>query len=356
MRIAQVSPLIESVPPKLYGGTERVVSYLTEELVKLGHQVTLFASGDSLTAAELVACSAKALRLDPAVRDPLAHHVLQLEAVRRRAREFDVIHFHTDYLAFPLLRALDAPAVTTLHGRLDLPDLRTLYAEFMDMPLVSISLDQRRPLPDVNWVGTVQHGLPADLYAFHPFPRGDYVVFLGRISPEKRPDRAIAIARAAGVPLKIAAKVDRADEAYFRAEIEPLLDDPLVDFVGELDDAGKAALLGDARALLFPIDWPEPFGLTIIEAMACGTPTIAWPCGAVPEILDDGLTGLLVDSIETGAAAVEKAAALSRLEIRHRFERRFLARRMALDYLAIYRRLAELPAAIGEARPLLLQS
>jgi glycosyltransferase involved in cell wall biosynthesis len=339
MRIAQISPLIESVPPKLYGGTERVVSYLTEELVKLGHNVTLFASGDSQTAAELVACVPKALRLDPHVREPLAHHVLELEAVRRRAREFDILHFHTDYLAFPLLRELGAPAVTTLHGRLDLPDLQPLYAEFGDMPLVSISHDQRTPLAGANWVGTVHHGLPAELYSFQPFPRGDYLAFLGRISPEKRPDRAVAIAKAAGVPLKIAAKVDRADDAYFRAEIAPLLDDPLVEFIGEVDDAGKSEFLGHARALLFPIEWPEPFGLTMIEAMACGTPVIAWARGAVREIVDEGVTGLLVDSVEDAADAVGRVAALSRREVRLQFERRFLARRMALDYQAIYRSL-----------------
>jgi glycosyltransferase involved in cell wall biosynthesis len=340
MRIAQVSPLIEPVPPRLYGGTERVVSYLTEELVRLGHRVTLFASGDSETAAELVPCARRALRLDPAVRDPLAYQVLQLEAVRRRAREFDVIHFHTDYLAFPLLRAIDGASLTTLHGRLDLPDLQPLYGEFDDMPLVSISHDQRKPLPEANWVGTVHHGIPRDLYAFQPCPRGGYLAFLGRISPEKRPDRAISIAKAAGVSLKIAAKVDRVDDAYFRSEIAPLLDDPLIDFIGEVDDAGKSEFLGNARALLFPIDWPEPFGLTMIEAMACGTPVIAWPCGAVREVVDHGVTGLLVDSLEAAVAAVRDVASLPRRSVRRRFERRFLARRMATEYQAIYHRLA----------------
>ena len=350
MRIAQVSPLIESVPPKLYGGTERVVSYLTEERVRLGHRVALFASGDSVTGAELVSSAPRALRLDPHVREPLAHHVLQLEAVRRRAHEFDVIHFHTDYLAFPLLRAIRAPSVTTMHGRLDLPDLQPLFAEFADMPLVSISHDQRKPLPDANWVGTVHHGLPPELYSFQPFPHGDYLAFLGRISPEKRPDRAIAIAKAARVPLKIAAKVDSADEAYFRAEIAPLLDHPLIDFVGEVDDAGKSEFLGDARALLFPIDWPEPFGLTAIEAMACGTPVIAWPNGAVPEVVDEGVTGLLVESLEAAVAAVGAAATMSRREVRRQFERRFVARRMATEYQAIYHKVAHvevLPAAGG---------
>ena len=347
MRIAQVSPLIEAVPPLLYGGTERIVSYLTEELVRVGHQVTLFASGDSHTAAELVPCVPRALRLDPTVREPLAYHILLLEAVRRRASEFDIIHFHTDYLAFPLIRALRTPSVTTLHGRLDLPDLQPLYAEFDEMPLVSISLDQKRPLPGANWLGAVQHGLPADLYAFHPFPRGDYLAFLGRISPEKRPDRAIAIAKAAGVPLKIAAKVDRADEAYFRSEIAPLLDDPLVEFVGEVDDVGKGEFLGNARALLFPIDWPEPFGLTMIEAMACGTPVIAWSCGAVPEVVDHGVTGLIVDSVEAAAAAVGHVAMMSRHAVRRRFEQRFLAERMAADYLRLYDRIIEgLPFAL----------
>jgi glycosyltransferase involved in cell wall biosynthesis len=350
MRIAQVSPLYEAVPPKLYGGTERVVSYLTEELVRLGHRVTLFASGDSVTRAELEACARRSLRLDSSVRDPLAHHILQLERVRRRAKEFDILHFHTDYLSFPLLRELGVPSLTTLHGRLDQPDLQPLYDEFDDVALASISKAQQRPLPQANWVGAVHHGLPADLLPFQPFPRGDYLAFLGRISPEKRPDRAIAIARLAGLPLKIAAKIDRADEAYFHAEIAPLLDDPLVRFVGEVDEAGKAEFLGHARALLFPVDWPEPFGLAMIEAIACGAPVIAWPCGAVPEIVEDGVTGFLVDSVEAAAAAVGRAASLPRRRIRQRFEQRFLARRMALDYLAIYGALrcaAPLPAAGG---------
>lgn len=349
MRIAQVSPLAESTPPRLYGGTERVVSYLTEELVRLGCQVTLFASGDSRTSAELVACCPQALRLDPGVTEPMAHQVLQLEAVRRRAGEFDVVHFHTDYFAFPLARQMGLPTLTTLHGRLDHPELSLLYGEFREMPLASVSDDQRRLLPGANWLATVHHGLPADLYPFYPFPRGDYLAFLGRISPEKRPDRAVAIARAAGLPLKIAAKVDRADEAYYR-RIEPLLADPLVEFVGEVNDAGKAELLGNARALLFPIDWPEPFGLVLIEAMACGTPVIAWRRGSAPEIVDEGVTGFLVDSVSDAAAAIPRAAALSRAEVRRRFERRFLASRMAREYLAAYRRVARwepLPAAGG---------
>jgi glycosyltransferase involved in cell wall biosynthesis len=340
MRIAQIAPLIERVPPRLYGGTERVVAYLTDALVRLGHEVTLFASGDSRTSARLVPCSREALRLDPAVRDPLPHGVLQLEAVRRRADRFDVLHFHTDYLHFPLFRERAHRTVTTLHGRLDLPDLQPLFREFTDMPLVSISDDQRRPMPPVRWLGTVHHGLPPDLLRFEPEPRGGYLAFLGRVSPEKRPDLAIEIARRAGMPLRIFAKVDRVDELYFQQKIAPLLDDPLVEFVGEIDEAAKQRALGDAMALLFPIDWPEPFGITMIEAMACGTPVIAFRRGAVPEVLEHGLTGFIVDSVEEAVAAVGWLGQLDRHAIRRRFEQRFTAERMARDYVALYQQLA----------------
>jgi glycosyltransferase involved in cell wall biosynthesis len=340
MRIAQIAPLIERVPPRLYGGTERVVTYLTDALVRLGHEVTLFASGDSRTSARLVPCSREALRLDPAVRDPLPHDVLQLEAVRRRADRFDVLHFHTDYLHFPLFRERAHRTVTTLHGRLDLPDLRPLFREFTDMPLVSISDDQRRPMPpEVRWLGTVHHGLPRDLLRFEPEPRGGYLAFLGRVSPEKRPDLAIEIAKRAGVPLRIFAKVDRVDELYFQQKIAPLLDHALVEFVGEIDDTAKQRALGDALGLLFPIDWPEPFGLTMIETMACGTPVIAFRRGSVPEVLEHGLTGFIVDSVEEAVEAVGRVSSLDRHAIRRRFEERFTAERMARDYLALYQRM-----------------
>ncbi|HEX6011595.1 MAG TPA: glycosyltransferase family 4 protein [Geminicoccaceae bacterium] len=340
MRIAQIAPLIERVPPRLYGGTERVVAYLTDALVQLGHEVTLFASGDSRTLARLVLCSREALRLDPAVQDPLPHGVLQLEAVRQRADQFDVLHFHTDYLHFPLFRERAHRTVTTLHGRLDLPDLQPLFREFTDMPLVSISDDQRRPMPPgVRWLGTVHHGLPHDLLRLEPEPRGGYLAFLGRVSPEKRPDLAIEIAKRAGVPLRIFAKVDRVDELYFQQKIAPLLDHALVEFVGEIDDTAKQRALGDALGLLFPIDWPEPFGLTMIEAMACGTPVIALRRGSVPEVLEHGLTGFIVDSVEEAVEAVRWVSSLDRHAIRRRFEERFTAERMARDYLALYQRL-----------------
>lgn len=344
MRIAQVAPLIESVPPKLYGGTERVVSYLTEELVRQGHDVTLFASGDSRTAARLVPGSETALRLNPAVRDPWPYHVIMLDDVRRRASEFDILHFHIDFYHFPLFREMAGRTVTTLHGRLDLPDLPTLYRAFPEMPLVSISNDQRRPLPLVNWAATVYHGLPRDLMSFDSGGNRYYLAFLGRISPEKRPDRAIEIARRAGLPLKIAAKVDAADQLYFEEKIKPLLDDPLVEFVGEIGEADKAAFLGGAIALLFPIDWPEPFGLVMIEAMACGTPVIAWRRGSVPEIIEDDVTGYVVDSIDAAVAAVPLAMQLDSAAVRRRFEARFTAERMAEDYLRIYRSLVGAPA------------
>jgi glycosyltransferase involved in cell wall biosynthesis len=340
MKIAQIAPLAESVPPQLYGGTERVVSYLTEELVGMGHDVTLFASADSFTNARLIGCVPKALRLDEAVLDPLPHHLVMLEQVRRRAHEFDILHFHTDLLQGHLIRVLPTPAVTTLHGRQDLPDLLPFYRAFPDMPLVSISDDQRRPLPPVNWMATIAHGLPLDLLRFEPQP-GSYLAFLGRISPEKRPDRAIEIARRTGSPLKIAAKVDRADHDYWQNVIEPLVSAyPLVEFVGEIGEHEKAEFLGNALALVFPIDWPEPFGLVMIEAMACGTPVIAFSCGSVPEVVDDGVSGFVVRNVDEAVEAVGRATGLDRRGVRAAFERRFSARRMAEDYLDVYARLS----------------
>jgi glycosyltransferase involved in cell wall biosynthesis len=355
MRIAQVAPLIESVPPQAYGGTERVVAYLTDELVRQGHQVTLFASGDSETAAELVACAPKALRLDESVVDPIAHQILEIERVAAMAGRFDIIHWHLDYFHYPLSRRLAVPTVTTLHGRLDLPDLQPLYAEFTDAPLVSISNDQRAPLPNVNWVATVHHGMPADELVPHEAP-GDYLAFLGRISPEKRADRAIEVARRAGMPLRIAAKVDDADREYFESEIEPLLEAEHVDFIGEIGPERKTEFLGRARALVFPIDWSEPFGLVMIEAMACGTPVIAWRSGSVPEVVEDGVSGFIVDSIEESVAAAERLGEISRRGCRESFERRFTVERMARDYLEVYERLiaerstlARMPLTVGGA-------
>ena len=336
MRIAQVAPLIESVPPRLYGGTERIVSYLTEELVALGHDVTLFASGDSITTANLVPCCPQALRLTPGVTDPIPYLMLMLDKLRRMASEFDILHFHIDQFQFPLFRALRSPAVTTLHGRQDLPDLKVLYAGFTGMPLVSISDAQRAPVPWANFVATVPHGLPRAPLVFSPEPRGDYLAFIGRISPEKRLDRAIAIARSAGLPLKVAAKIDKVDREYFHNRIEPLLEGPGVDYIGEIDERQKPAFLGNARALLFPIDWPEPFGLVMIEAMACGTPVLAFRCGSVPEVVDDGVTGWAVGSMEEAKAALPRVLALDRNRVRRRFEERFTAARMARDYIKVY--------------------
>jgi glycosyltransferase involved in cell wall biosynthesis len=340
MKIAQVAPLYESVPPVGYGGTERMVSWLTEELVRLGHKVTLFASGDSITSAKLVPGCAASLRKDPNCRDYLVHHVLMLEQLRRRRREFDIVHFHTDYLHFSLCREWRLGNITTLHGRLDLPDLVPLYREFNDVPVVSISLEQRRPLPCADWVGNVYHGLPKDSLAFHPKP-GTYLAFIGRISPEKRPDRAIEIASAVGMQLKIAAKVDRVDQEYFENKIRPLLGQPNVEFIGEIGDSQKSDFLGNAVACLAPIDWPEPFGLNMIEAMACGTPTIAFRHGSVPEVIDNGISGIIVKSVEEAVQAVEQAKHMSRAACREAFERRFTARRMANDYVAIYERMLD---------------
>ena len=305
MKIAQVAPLYESVPPRLYGGTERVVSYLTEELVAQGHDISLFASGDSVTQARLVSPSPQALRLDQGCVDQLAHHILMLEQVFKEAKEFDVIHFHVDYLHFPLSRRQSLSNVTTLHGRLDIPDLVPLYREFLEMPVISISHAQREPLPWLNWQGTVHHGLPAKLYKLYPEP-GKYLAFLGRISPEKGVDRAIEIAKRAGLELQIAAKVDRVDEEYFQQAIRPLLDHPLIHFVGELRDAEKDAFLGNALALVMPVNWEEPFGLVMIEAMACGTPVVAYRRGSVPEVIDEGVTGLIVHKVDQAVKAITR--------------------------------------------------
>jgi glycosyltransferase involved in cell wall biosynthesis len=340
MRIAQIAPLYEAVPPKFYGGTERVVSFLTEELVALGHDVTLFASGDSVTNAELEAVWPQALRLDPSVRDQFAPHMVLLEAVRRRAAEFDVMHFHVDYLPFSLFSRQQTPFVTTLHGRLDLPELKPVFKAFPDVPVVSISASQRRPLPRANYVGTVYHGLPAGLLMPLEGVRPEYLAFLGRIAPEKGPDHAIRIARASGIPLKIAAKVDSADRPYFESVIRPMLADGGVEMVGEISDAQKPAFLSGAVALLMPITWPEPFGLVMIEAMACGTPVIAFNRGSVSEIIDDGVTGYIVEDEAGAIAAVSGLVHLSRKCVRAGFEGCFTARRMAQDYVAIYRAVA----------------
>jgi glycosyltransferase involved in cell wall biosynthesis len=336
MRIAQIAPLHEAVPPKLYGGTERVVSFLTEELVALGHDVTLFASGDSETSARLEAVWPRALRLDPGIRDTIAPHFLLLEAIRRQAAEFDVLHFHMDYWSFPLFTRQRTPFVTTMHGRLDLPELQPIFAAFPEVPVVSISNAQRRPLPQAHFVKTVLHGLPENLLTPQNV-KPSYLAFLGRICPEKCPDRAIRIARRAGIPLKIAAKVDRADQEYFDEVIRPMLNGPGVEMIGEINDAEKPAFLSGALGLLLPIDWPEPFGLVMIEAMACGTPVIAFNRGSVPEVVDDGISGFIVED-ETGAlAAIKRLEQLSRRRVRQQFEARFTAERMAEDYLAVYR-------------------
>ena len=338
MRIAQVAPLAEAVPPGLYGGTERVVSWLTEELVKQGHQVTLFASGDSKTAANLVPSVPRGLRL-AGIRDHTASTLVMLDQVHRRANEFDIIHFHIDLLQLPIFQDLFQKCVTTLHGRPDLPDFHPIFRAFPKMPLVSISDDQRGPMPpSLNWMATIDHGLPATLYRFNQ-KGGSYLAFLGRIAPEKRPDRAIEIAKRAGIPLKIAAKVDPADQEYFENVIEPLLDDPLVEFIGEIGDQEKNEFLGNALALLFPIDWPEPFGLVMIEAMATGTPVIAWRKGSVPKVIDEGVTGFVVNSIEGALRAVGQIGVLDRTAVRQQFEARFTSSQMAFKYLAVYEEL-----------------
>lgn len=336
MRIAQLSPLFESVPPSLYGGTERVVSYLTEELVKAGHEVALFASGDSVTEAELVPLCEKALRLDPGCKDPCAYHFIMMEEVLRRQDEFDIIHSHIECAGFILGRRARTPVVSTLHGRLDYMEHRLLFNEFRETPVISISKSQRKPLPFVNWVDNVYHGIPARLYRFNPSP-GGYLAFVGRVSPEKKVDTAIEIALKAGIPLKIAAKVDKADEEYYQEKIRPLLGNPLVEFLGEVNDIEKGLLVGGALAFLHPVDWPEPFGLAMIEAMACGTPVIARRRGSIPEVVDHGVTGFIFE--DTGEAVRHIKRDLpyfSRKACRRRFEERFLSSRMASDYLSAY--------------------
>jgi len=340
MKIAQVAPLTEAVPPKLYGGTERVVAYLTDALVELGHEVTLFASGDSLTKAHLAPIWPQALRLDPSIRDHLAPVFMELETVARRAHEFDVIHAHLDYFGYLLLRRLDVPSVTTLHGRLDLPELPPLYGLYGDIPVVSISDSQRAPLPQANYVATVYHGLPQNLLRKGD-GKGGYLAFLGRISPEKAPDAAIRIAAKAGMPLKIAAKIDKVDQDYFKTQIEPLLAQAHVEFVGEIGEHQKTEFLGNAAALVFPIAWREPFGLVMIEAMACGCPVIAFENGSVPEVLEDGITGFIVQNENEAADAVRRIPQLDRDRIRAEFDRRFTANHMAQNYLALYARLAK---------------
>ncbi|KAG0193146.1 hypothetical protein DFQ28_006152 [Apophysomyces sp. BC1034] len=336
MRIAQIAPLYEAVPPKLYGGTERVVSYLTEALVELGHEVTLFASGDSKTSAKLEAVWPQALRLDPSIRDTMAPHMLLLEEVRRRAEEFDVLHFHIDYYPFPLFSRQPMPHLTTLHGRLDLPELQPIFNVFNDVPVVSISGNQRNPLPQANWLSTVHHGLPADLLT----PRTDiepgYLAFLGRISPEKRVDTAIRIAQQCAMKIKIAAKLDKADRAYYEERIKPLMSLPHVEYIGEISEAEKAEFLSGAHALLFPIDWPEPFGLVMIEAMACGTPVIAFKRGSVPEVIENGVSGFVVEDELSAVAAVNRLCTLPRAGVRAAFEARFTSKVMAQRYVDAY--------------------
>jgi glycosyltransferase involved in cell wall biosynthesis len=335
MRIAQVSPLYESVPPKLYGGTERVVHNLTEELISRGHEVTLFASGDSVTGAKLVPVCKSALRLDADCIDPIVHHFTLMEMVEKESHNFDIIHSHIDYLYFPIMKRSKNTYLTTLHGRLDIPELQPLFNEYKDIPLVSISDSQRKPFPYLNWMGTVYHGLPLDLFHFNK-KGGDYLVFVGRVSPEKRVDRAIEIAKKAGIQIKIAAKVDKVDNDYFESKIKKLIDHPLVDFLGEVGEKEKEELLGNALGFIYPIDWPEPFGLAMIEAMACGTPVLAYNCGSVPEVLDEGLTGYGVNSMKDAVAAISKLSGLDRKKCRDVFEKRFSVQRMADDYLMIY--------------------
>ena len=342
MKIAQITPLYEAVPPKLYGGTERVVAWLSDALVDAGHEVTLFASADAETKAALVPVRDQAIRLDPAeLKSDLAAHMTMLQEVRARMSEFDVLHFHVDMIHFPFFEECAERTLTTLHGRLDLKDLPGVYRRWRQFPLASISMDQRKPLRNANWLGCVHHGMPDSLCRFTEHPQGDYLAFLGRISPEKRVDRAIAIARRVGLPLKVAAKVDTADKAYFEREIEPLLAHANVEFVGEINDAQKPAFLGNARALLFPIDWPEPFGLVMIEAMACGTPVVAWNCGSVPEVIDEHITGRIVDNEDDAVAATREVIGYDRRAVRATFERRFTARAMADRYVQLYDRLAQ---------------
>ncbi|AEA59808.1 glycosyltransferase family 4 protein [Burkholderia gladioli] len=339
MRIAQIAPLHEAVPPKLYGGTERVVSYLTEALVEMGHDVTLFASGDSQTSAKLEAFWPQALRLDPTIRDVMAPHMLLLEEVRRRADEFDVLHFHIDYYPFSLFSRQPVPHVTTMHGRLDLPELQPIFNTFNTVPVVSISDNQRIPLPQANWQPTVYHGLPENLLTPPKDAKPSYLAFLGRISPEKRVDTAIRIAEQAGLPIKIAAKLDKADRAYYEEKIKPLFALPHVEYIGEINESQKAEFLGNAHALLFPIDWPEPFGLVMIEAMACGTPVIAFKRGSVPEVIDNGVSGFVVEDEISAVAAVKRLDTLPREKVRGAFESRFSSKVMAANYIKVYEEL-----------------
>lgn len=339
MKIAQIAPLMEAVPPRLYGGTERVVSWLCEELMALGHDVTLFASADSVTSAELVPCAPEGLRLNASVHEWAPYYMVMLDRVRRMAHEFDVLHFHIDALHFPLFRPDAAKTVTTVHGRQDLAELKALYLAFPEMPLVSISASQMAPVRHANFIKTIHHGLPETLHSPNYHPRGGYLAFLGRISPEKRPDRAIAIAEAAGLPLKIAAKVDRADSRYWRETIEPMLHGKDVEFVGEIDERRKSDFLGNALALLFPVDWPEPFGLVLIESMACGTPVLAFDGGSVREIVRDGVSGKVVTSMDEAIAALPELLKLDRRRVRKAFEQEFSARRMARNYESLYREL-----------------
>src|ERR1700730_11269998 len=335
MRIAQLAPLAESVPPKLYGGTERVVAWLVDELVELGHDVTLFASGDSRTKGELHPVWPRALRLGRKGVDPNAACAVLLEAIAKRAKDFDVIHAHIDWLSLPLLSRLGVPFVTTMHGRLDLPGLSEVLRQFPGAGFVSISDHQRLPLPDAHWTATIQHGLPSSL--FRPsFDQGSYLAFLGRLTAEKGPQDAIRIARAAGMPLRIAAKIPRGETAYFKKQLEPHIDGRAVQLVGEVDEAKKQPFLAGAAALLFPIDSPEPFGLVMIEAMACGTPIIAFPAGSVPEVIDEGLTGFVVNDEGQAIKAVQRLREIDRRRVRERFEERFTARRMGTDYLSHY--------------------
>jgi glycosyltransferase involved in cell wall biosynthesis len=345
LRIAQVAPLGESVPPRLYGGTERIVAVLTDELVRQGHAVTLFASGDSRTSATLVAPCAKAQRLN-GCSDPLSAHMLMIEQVAQRAKDFDIIHYHVAPFHFPLARRMATAHVTTMHGRLDLPDLVPLYEEFSELPLVSISDAQRTPLPRQNWVATVHHGFPEQNFTFHPGP-GSYLAFLGRIAREKRVDRAIAIAKACGWPLKIAAKVDPSDLLYFKDEIAPLMEHPLIEFIGEIPDSDKSAFLGQAQAMLFPIDWPEPFGLVMIESLACGTPVVAYRGGSVDEVIENGVTGFVVDDLEQAIDATTRTHTLDRRACRDAFTRRFSVTRMASAYVRLYRQLSSSAAGAG---------
>lgn len=340
MRIAQVAPLMEAVPPKTYGGTERVVHYLTEELVDQGHDVTLFASGDSRTTADLVAVVPEALRTSSTQNDPCIWHQRQLMEVLRMADKFDIVHFHTDFSHFSVMRYLQRPHVTTLHGRLDLPDFQVVFDEFPDMPVVSISNSQRLPIPNANWVATVYNGTPGENYVYQPSPDpNEYVAFLGRLSPEKGPERAIEIAKRLGMKLKMAAKIDKVDREYFAQRIQPHLDDPLIEYIGEVDEIGKNQLLGNAKALLFPIDWPEPFGLVMTESMACGTPVIAFRNGSVDEVMHNGVSGYIVESVDEAVSATRNIGNIDRRGCRIYFQNRFCVDSMAEGYVEVYKKL-----------------